>query len=133
MNEVLPLILLFLFGGFAVLIAALKSRARITALPAVFLAVLEAISGIALMVLAFPTSGTLETASRMGAVTALMVGLSASVHFIHVRKKSQAREASEGRRLHYALKFGIDAHGQVLSEPLPGLDVEPESSRPGAP
>ena len=124
MNEVLPLILLFLFGGFAVLIAALKGRARITAPTAVTLAVLEAISGLALMVLAFPTSGTLETAARMGVVTALMVGLSASVHLIHVRKKSRAREASEGRRLHYVLKFGIDAKGEVF-EPIAELDVEP--------
>jgi hypothetical protein len=48
-NEFLPLILLFLFGGFAVLSAVLKARARVRVLLAVALAVLEGLSGMALM------------------------------------------------------------------------------------
>jgi hypothetical protein len=124
MSEVLPLILLFLFGGFAVFTAALKIRARLGAPLGIVLAALEAISGIALMTIAFPTPGTLETALRMGVVTALMVGLSSTVHVINVHKKSRAREASEGQRLRYSLKFGIDAKG-VLGEPVPELAAEP--------
>ncbi len=43
-NEFLPLILLFLFGGFAALSAVLKVRARVTAFLGVTLAVLEGLS-----------------------------------------------------------------------------------------
>ena len=130
MTEVLPLILLFLFGGFAVMTAALKSRARVTAPLGVVLAVLEAISGMVLMVVAYPRSGSMVTAAWVGVVTAVMVGLSSSVHLIHVHKKSRAREASEGRRLHYALKFGIDARGEVVGEPIPDLDLKPYGQAP---
>jgi hypothetical protein len=57
-NQFLPLILLFLFGGFAVLSAVLKARAHVTAFSDVVLAVLEGISGMALMAAALPTSGS---------------------------------------------------------------------------
>ncbi len=106
-NEFLPLILLFLFGGFAVLSAVLKARARVTALLGVALAVLEGLSGMALMAAALPTSGSLETASRMGILTAVLVGVSSTVHLLKVRERNRAREASEGKRLYAAVKYGV--------------------------
>ncbi len=106
-NEFLPLILLFLFGGFAALSAVLKARARVTALLGVALAVLEGLSGMALMAAALPTSGSLETASRMGILTAVLVGVSSTVHLLKVRERNRAREASEGKRLYAAIKYGV--------------------------
>ena len=129
MSEVLPLILLFLFGGFAVVTAALKSRARVTAPLGVILAVLEALSGIALMVAAFPGSGSLESASRMGIVTAVMVGISSTVHLINVRAKGRARDESEGRRLHLAIKYGVGT-GKVYDDPRPDLDMQENGDAP---
>ncbi len=133
MNELLPLILLF-FGGFAVLTAALKSRARVTSPIAVVLALLEAISGIALMMAAFPGSGTgdLASASRTGIVTAVIVGLSSTVHLLKVRERSKAQEASEGSRLHLAVKYGI-GRGQVYGEPLPEIDPDTDGEGQGDP
>lgn len=78
----------------------------------------------ALMVTAFPTSGSLETASRLGIITALMVGTSSTVHLIKVREQSRAREASVGRRLHLAVKYGMDSSGNLAGEPVPDLDGE---------
>jgi len=116
-NELFPLILLFLFGGFAVVSAVLKSRARVTALLGVGLAVLEAVSGIALMAAAFPSSGSLDSASRMGIVTALMVALSSTVHLMKVRERNRARDESEGRRLYAAVKYGLGgANGDAAGE-----------------
>lgn len=106
-NEFLPLILLFLFGGFAVASALLKTRARVTALLGVTLAVLEGLSGMALMAAALPMSGSLQTASRVGILTAAMVALSSTVHMLKVRDRSRAREASEGKRLYAAVKYGV--------------------------
>ena len=78
-NQFLPLILLFIFGGFAVLSAVLKARARVTAFSDVVLAVLEGISGMALMAAALPTSGSLESASQIGILTAVLVAVSSTV------------------------------------------------------
>ena len=116
MNDLLPLILLFLFGGFAVLSAVLKSRARVTAPLGVVLAVLEGISGMALMVAALPMSGSLETASRVGIATAVVVGVSSTVHLIKVRERSRAREASEGKRLLGAVKYGMGDSPSVTGD-----------------
>ncbi len=129
MNEILPLIILFLFGGFAVFTAALKSRARVTAPLGVILALLEALSGIALMVAAFPSSGALESASRMGIVTAVMVGISSTVHVIKVRERSRALEASEGSRLHLAIKYGV-GRGKVYGDPRPDFDMPENGDAP---
>ena len=115
-NEFLPLILLFLFGGFAVLSAVLKARARVTALLGVALAVLEGLSGMALMAAALPTSGSLETASRMGILTAVLVGVSSTVHLLKVRERNRAREASEGKRLYAAVKYGVGESRGVTGE-----------------
>ena len=112
-SDFLPLILLFLFGGFAVVSAVLKSRARVKAPVGIALAVLEGVSGVALMLAALPGSGSLETASRAGIATALLVGVSSSVHLMKVRERSRAREASEGNRLYGAIKYGV---GDSLSE-----------------
>ena len=49
MSDFLPLVLLFLFGGFAALSALLKSRAKVRAPLSVGLTVLEGISGMVLM------------------------------------------------------------------------------------
>ena len=122
-NEFLPLILLFLFGGFAVVSALLKTRARVTALLGVTLAVLEGLSGMALMAAALPMSGSLQTASRVGILTAAMVALSSTVHMLKVRERNRAREASEGKRLYAAVKYGI---GGSTSTPG-GVPVEPDA------
>ena len=121
-NEFLPLILLFLFGGFAVLSAVLKVRARVTALLAVALAVLEGLSGMALMAAALPNSGSLETASRMGILTAVVVAFSSTVHMIKVRDRRRTREASEGQRLYAAVKIGTHTSGPEPDEPV--RDIE---------
>ena len=125
-NEFLPLILLFLFGGFAVVSALLKARARVTALLGVTLAVLEGLSGMALMAAALPMSGSLETASRMGILTAVLVGVSSTVHLLKVQERNRAREASEGKRLYAAVKYGIgerpDVTGDEPSEPDASTD-----------
>ena len=81
-NQFLPLILLFIFGEFAVLSAVLKARARVTAFSGVVLAVLEGIPGMALM------------------------AVSSTVHMAKVRARSRAREESEGKRSYAALKYG---------------------------
>ncbi len=106
-NDFLPLILLFLFGGFAALSAVLKFRGGVTALSGVILAVLEGLSGLALMGTALPGTGSLETASRVGILTAVLVGVSSTVHLIKVRERTRAREASEGKRLYAAIQFGL--------------------------
>ncbi len=125
-NELIPLILLFLFGGFAVLTALLKTRARVTALLAVALAILEGLSGLALMAAALPTSGSLEMASRVAIVTAVLVALSSTVHMLKVRGRSQARELSEGGRLYAAVKTGIHTSGLADGEdPVPAPAVDP--------
>ncbi len=135
-NELIPLILLFLFGGFAVLTALLKTRARVTAPLAVALAILEGLSGLALMAAAVPTSGSLETASRVAIVTAVLVALSSTVHMLKVRGKSRARELSEGGRLYAAVKTGIHTSGLAEGEdavPAPGLDPGPVKGEDPAP
>ena len=125
-NEFLPLILLFLFGGFAVVSALLKTRARVTALLGVTLAVLEGLSGMVLMAAALPMSGSLQTASRVGILTAAMVALSSTVHMLKVRERNRAREASEGKRLYVAVKYGIGERpgvtGDEPSEPDASTD-----------
>ena len=129
MNETIPLILLFLFGGFAIVSALLKVRLRLTALSSVILIMVEALSGVALMVAAFPTSGSLETAARMGIITASIVGMSSLVHLFKVRGKIRAYEASEGRRLHLAVKYGV-GRGKVYDEPAPHLDLGANGDTP---
>ena len=127
-DEFLPLILLFLFGGFAVLSAVLKIRARIKAPLGVALLLLEGLSGMALMAAALPTSGSLETASRTGILTAVVVALSSTVHLLKVRDRDRAREASEGRRLYAAVKTGLHTSGPTLGEdsgPAPDEDSAP--------
>ena len=104
-SEFLPIVLLFLFGGFAAVSALLKSRARVTAPLAVGLTVLEGISGMVLMGASLPMSGSLETASRIGIVTAVLVGISSTVHLMKVRERSRAREASEEKRLYAAIGY----------------------------
>ncbi len=135
-NELIPLILLFLFGGFAVLTALLKTRGRVTALLAVTLAVLEGLSGLALMAAALPTSGSLETASRVAIVTAVLVALSSTVHMLKVRGRNRARELSEGGRLYAAVKTGIHTSGLADGEdsvPAPGQDSAPAHGPDSAP
>ena len=71
-----------------------------TAPLAVGLTVLEGISGMVLMGASLPPSGSLETASWIGILTAVLVGLSSAVHLVKVRKRNRNREASEGKRLY---------------------------------
>ena len=116
MSDVGLLILLFVFGAFAVLSALLKARARITAPPAVVLAVLEGLAGLALMAFSRPTSGSLTTASAAGIATAALVVFSSTVHLVHVRRRRRARDASQERRLYQSIKYGLDAPGSALPE-----------------
>ena len=115
-NQFLPLILLFIFGEFAVLSAVLKARARVTAFSDVVLAVLKGIFGMALMAAALPASGSLESASRIGIRTAVLVAVSSTVHMAKVRARSRAREESEGKRPYAALKYGIDGSPSILAD-----------------
>ena len=105
-----------------------KTRARVTAPLAVALAILEGLSGLALMAAALPTSGSLETASRLAIVTAVLVALSSTVHMLKVRGRSRAQELSEGGRLYAAVKTGIHTSGLAEGEdpvPAPGPDSGP--------
>ena len=129
MREFIPLVLLFLFGGFAALSALLKSSAKVTAPLSVGLTVLEGISGMVLMGASLPMSGSLETASRMGILTAAVVALSSTVHMLKVRERNRAREASEGKRLYAAVKYGIDGNPDVTGN---GLSEGEDSPEPGA-
>lgn len=129
-NQFFPLILLFIFGGFAVLSAVLKARTRVTAFSDVVLAVLEGISGMALMAAALPTSGSLESASWIGILTAVLVAVSSTVHMAKVRARSRAREESEGKRPYAALKYGIDGSPSILADTLPEADEPTEGTGP---
>ena len=126
-DDFLPLILLFLFGGFAVLSALLRTRARVKALVSIGLMVLERLAGFALMAAALPTSGSLEAASRMGIIAAVLVALSSTVHLLKVRERNRAREASEGKRLYASIRYGTDANprttGDQPSEPDASVDL----------
>ncbi len=134
-SDLLPLILLFLFGGFAVLSAVLKARAGVTSLLGVTLAVLEGLSGIALIFSALPMSGSLETASRMAILTAVLVAVSSTVHLMKVRERTRAREATEGKRLYAAIKYGVGASpgdpGDGPTEPDVPIDLGHASADPG--
>ncbi|MCH7891131.1 MAG: hypothetical protein IH921_06475 [Gemmatimonadetes bacterium] len=122
MREFIPLVLLFLFGGFAALSALLKSRAKVTAPLSVGLTVLEGISGMVLMGASLPMSGSLETASRVGIVVAVLVALSSTVHLMKVRERDRGREASEGKRLYAAVGYETGESPSVIGEELSGLD-----------
>jgi hypothetical protein len=122
MSDFLPLILLFLFGGFAAVSALLKSRARVTAPLAVGLTVLEGISGMVLMGASLPMSGSLETASRIGIATAVLVAVSSTVHLMKVRERSRAREVSEGKRLYAAIGYQTGDNPSATGEEPSGLD-----------
>ncbi len=115
--------------------ALLKSRARVTAPLAVGLTVLEGISGMVLMGASLPGSGSLETASRIGIATAVLVGISSTVHLTKVRGRSRGREASEGKRLYAAIRYQTgdnpSATGEEPSELDDSTHTEDASGRPG--
>ncbi len=67
-------------------------------------------------------SGSLETASRIGIVTAVVVGISSAVHLMKVRDRSRGREASEGKRLYAALRYETGDNASVTGEEPPELD-----------
>ena len=123
MRDLLPLGLLFFFGGFAVLSAVLKSRAGVTTLLGVSLTVLEGISGMALMVSALGGAGSLATASGVGIVTAVLVAFSSTVHLMKVRDRIRAREASEEKRLYAALKYPMGDGPGVTEDGSSGPDT----------
>ena len=133
-DDFIPLILLFLFGGFTVLSALLKTRARVKALLSVGLIVLEGLAGFALMAAALPTSGSLEAASRMGIVAAVLVAVSSTAHLVKVRERNRAREGSEGKRLYASIRYGIDANSMLTeeepSEPEAPVDLEGANDDP---
>ncbi len=135
MSEFLPLVLLFLFGGFAAVSALLKSRARLKAPLGVGLTVLEGISGMVLMGASLPMSGSLETASRIGIVTAVLVGVSSAVHLVKIRDRGRDLEASEGKRLHAAIGYQTGDDPSVIGAEPSEVDdsTHPEDAddRPG--
>ena len=115
--------------------ALLKSRARVTAPLAVGLTVLEGISGMVLMGASLPGSGSLETASRIGIATAVLVAISSTVHLTKVRARSRRREASAGKRLYAAIRYQTVDNPSVPGEEPSGLDdpthTEDAGGRPG--
>ncbi len=135
MSDFLPLILLFLFGGFAVVSALLKTRARVKAPLGVVLTVLEGISGLVLMAASLPSSGSLETASRIGMVAAVLVAVSSTVHLLMVRERNRTREALVGRRLQAAIQSGVSDNpsvtGDEQAEPDVSTDLGDAGGRPG--
>ena len=137
MRDLLPLGLLFFFGGFAVLSAVLKSRAGVTTLLGISLTVLEGISGIALMVSALLAAGSLATASAVGIVTAVLVAFSSTVHLMKVRDRSRVRQASEEKRLYTAIQYPMDDIASVTenepSEPDFSIDLGDGSDHPESP
>ena len=112
MNEFLPLILLFLFGGFAVVTALLKVRARVRSPLGVILTLLEGISGLVLMGSALPGAGSLGRASWIAIVVAGLVAVSSTVHLLTVRERSRIREGSTGKRLAAAIDYPVTAEDE---------------------
>ena len=106
----------------------MKARARVTAFSDVVLAVLEGISEMALMAAALLTSVSLESASRIRILTAVLVAVSSTVYMAKVRARSRAREESEGRRPYAALKYGIDGSPSILADTLPEADEPTEGT-----
>ena len=106
-----------------------------TAPLAVGLTVLEGISGMVLMGASLPGSGSLETASRIGIATAVLVGMSSTVHLTKVRDRSRGGEASEGKRLYAAIRYQTGDKPSVTGEEPSELDdpthTEDASGRPG--
>ncbi len=128
MSEFLPLVLLFLFGGFAAISALLKSRGRVRAPLSVILTVLEGISGMVLMGASLPMSGSLETASRIAILTAVLVAISSAVHLMKVRGQGRGRVASEGKRLFAAIRYEAAVNPSGIGEEPSEVD---DSTRPG--
>ena len=75
-----------------------------------------------LMGASLPTSGSLETASRIGILTAVLVAVSSTVHSTKVRERSRRREASEGKRLYAAIGHQTGDNPSVPGEEPSGLD-----------
>ena len=92
------------------------------------LTVLEGISGMVLMGASLPTSGSLETASWIGILTAVLVAVSSTVHLMKVRERSRAREALEGKRLYAAIQYQTEDNPSVTGEEPTELD---DSTHPG--
>ena len=81
-----------------------------------------------LMGASLPTSGSLETASRIGILTAVLVAVSSTVHLMKVRERSRRREASEGKRLYAAIQYPTEGNPSVTGgEPSEADD----STHPG--
>ena len=81
-----------------------------------------------LMGASLPTSGSLETASRIGILTAVLVAVSSTVHLIKVRERSRRREASEGKRLYAAIQYQTEGNPSVTGEEPSEAD---DSTHPG--
>ena len=88
-----------------------------------------------LMGASLPMSGSLETASRIGIVTAVLVGISSAVHLMKIRDRGRDREASEGKRLHAAIGHQTGDNPSVTGAESPEVDdsTHPEDAdgRPG--
>ena len=75
-----------------------------------------------------PTSGSLETASRIGIVAAVLVAVSSTVHLLKVRERSRGRETSEGKRLYAAMQYQAEGNPSVTGEEPSEAD---DSTHPG--
>ena len=88
-----------------------------------------------LMGASLPTSGSLETASRIGIATAVLVAVSSTVHLMKVRERSRAREVSVGKRLYAAIGYQTGDNPSITGEEPSELDdsihTEDASGRPG--
>lgn len=108
MGEIPLRVLLFLFGGFAILWAFLKGRARArTGEGGSGLALVEFLVGAALLIVVVPAVGSLRTAIGFGVATAVVVIVTTGLHALKTRELRRAREDSEGTRLYARVKFGV--------------------------
>ena len=108
MGEIPLRVLLFLFGGFAIVSALLKTRARARLQAGGSgVALIELFFGAALFVVAMPAVGSLRMAVGFGAATAGVVVLTTVLHMLKTGELRRAREESEGERLYARVKFGV--------------------------
>ncbi len=119
MGEIPLRVLLFFFGGFAILSAFLKTRARArTGESGSGLALIELFFGAALLIVVMPAVGSLRAAVGFGVATAGIVILTTGLHALKTRELRRAREESEGTRLYARIKFGV---GEAEATPPEGV------------
>ena len=127
MGEIPLRVLLFLFGGFAILSAFLTARARArVGESGSGLVLVEFFFGAGLLIVVLPGVGSLGTAVGFGVATAGVVILTTGLHALKTRELRRAREESEGTRLYTRIKFGV---GEAEATPSEGTPPEATPAR----